>query len=283
MSLAYRIKGCGRKWLSTALIASSLLSTPNIAQCIDNAVDESKPKTEESAQKTAKEKRSYKLNLGFLANELATGGSFSFRSDDGNDDSWKDYFTLSYDYAALNDKYNFLLKKERAGKEKRSLNAGYHMTYNKKPFLDIVFSSDGYVNIYSTFLCGGLGKQFSTGILNGLKIEGGAGLKTGKFDSKTNNTYNVINALFEYKTPSNTKEYKLDTIFRFYLPSQYLSGDFIEGLIIDGKAIFSINQKIFGVNPAIGIGIKKDNIILGKGSYAEVIRYNVTVGFNLES
>ena len=150
MSLADRIKGCGRKWLSTALIASSLLSTPNIAQCIDNAVDESKPKTEESAQKTAKEKRSYKLNLGFLANELATGGSFSFRSDDGNDDSWKDYFTLSYDYAALNDKYNFLLKKERAGKEKRSLNAGYHMTYNKKPFLDIVFSSDGYVNIYST-------------------------------------------------------------------------------------------------------------------------------------
>ena len=218
---------------------------------------------------------------------MIRGGSFRIninkdRFINDKDIGWSDYLTVSYDYATLCNDYDDLLKEQKRGKEKNLWIVDYHISYKKKPFLDITYSSDRSIKTYSAFLVSGLGKQFS----NGLKIEGGLGIKTGKVDFKKEK-YNVINALLGYETPNKKSDYKIDAIVKAYLPRKYLTNSSFEGLwMVDGKATIAINKKILGVMPAVGISVRRDYIPVGKNKqlhYEEIIRYNITLGFNFEN
>jgi len=263
-----------------SLIPIKALSLEQIVNQAAEAKTEVKADSTQPKIKT----RKYDLNANFLLNEIVTGGSFSIRGEkerfiNEKDIGWNDYFTLSYDYTALNKTYEDLLKKERIGKEKKLWIIGYHLSYKKKPFIDLEFSSDGSIGLYSTFLTGGLGKEFS----NGLNVEAGFGYKTGNLDFKKEK-YDVFNFLIGYKTPNKDSDYKLNTSVKAYVPRK-LTNDLLSRLwLADAKAVVSINKKILGITPTIGFNIRRDYlpvIVEEKMDYIGVLRYNFTLGFNV--
>jgi len=108
-----------------SLIPIKALSLEQIVNQAAEAKTEVKADSTQPKIKT----RKYDLNANFLLNEIVTGGSFSIRGEkerfiNEKDIGWNDYFTLSYDYTALNKTYEDLLKKERIGKEKNFLLTG---------------------------------------------------------------------------------------------------------------------------------------------------------------
>ena len=235
--------------------------------------------------KKKKKTRAHKLSNNFLFNEIVRGASFRFKSDkdrfvNEKDIGWSDYFTLSYDYTTINDYYGDLLKNERKGKEKRLLIGGYHISYKKKPFLDINYSSDGSIGLYSTILVGGLGRQFK----NGLKLEGGMGLKLGNVDFKKEK-YDVVNIHLGYVTLNKKSMYKLNTQVKAFLPRKYMTKDMFNGLwMVDGSTSITINKSIFGVMPAIGFTFRRDYIPVIENkvlNYEGIVRYNLTLGFTV--
>ena len=189
----------------------------------------------------------YDLHTNFLFNEIVRGGAFRIKTTqdrflNAKDMGWSDYFTVSYDYTTLSDAYGDLLKKERKNKEKRLWIIGYHLSYKKKPFIDVAYSSDGSVGIYSTFLVGGLGKAFA----NGAVIEGGIGMKTGNVNFRKEK-YNVLNLSMGYKTPHKGSDYNFNAMVKLFLPRKYLTNKTFDGLwMVDAKATMAINKNILG-------------------------------------
>ena len=275
------------KIIAGLLIIGSLI--PSKALSLEQIVNQSvEAKTEVKADSIQTKKvktRKYDLNANFLLNEIVRGGSFSIKGEkerfiNEKDIGWNDYFTLSYDYTALNKAYGSLLERERIGKEKKLWIIGYHVSYKKKPFIDLEYSSDGSVGIYSTFLTGGLGKGFS----NGLSIEGGFGLRTGNLDFKKEK-YDVFNLSIGYKTPNKNSNYRLDTVVKAYLPRK-LTNDLLSKLwLLDAKSVLFINKKIFGLMiPTFGLNFRRDYLPVieeEKIDYIGIIRFNGTIGFNV--
>lgn len=241
----------------------------------------------EKAQKSKQKKKTrvFKLNTNFLFNEIVKGGAFKFNTSQDRflnekDAGWCDYFTLSYDYTTLSHDYGDLLKKQRKNKEKKLWILGYHLSYKKKPFVDVTYSSDGTIGLYSTFLVGGLGKEFS----NGIAVEGGLGVKTGNVNFQKEK-YNVVNFIVGYKTPNKKGDYKFNALVKAYLPRKYLTNNSGKSLwMVDAKASLGINKKIFGIMPAVGVSFRRDYIpvIVNKVMHYEgIVRYNITLGFNV--
>lgn len=255
---------------------------------LDNGKDQTKTEVKIDSSKNAPLKkkimtRTYKLSNNFLFNEIVKGVSFRFKADkerfiSEKESGWNDYFGLSYDYTTLSNDYVDLLKTERTGKEKKLLIGEYHITYKKKPFFDLTYSSDGAIRIYSTILVGGLGRQFK----NGLNLESGLGMKTGNVNFKKEE-YSVINFLAGYKTLNDKSVYKISAQVKAFLPRKYMTNNKFKGLwMVNGDISIAINKKIIGVMPAVGFTFRRDYILVAKNNiinYAGIVRYNVTFGF----
>lgn len=263
-----------RKTIIGALIVGgSLFLVPDKTNGLEQIVNEIKIEK--------KEERSYKLNTNILFNEIVRGASFKIETNknrfiDDKEIGLVDKLTISYDYAALSKDYSDLLNK--TDKEKNLWNIAYNMSYKKIPFIDISYLSDKSIKTYSTLLIGGLDKQF----FDRFKVGGGLGFKMGNVDFKKEN-YNVMNVLLGYVTP-NKGDYKLDASVKAYLPRKYLTDKSLQGLwMVDGNATMAINKKIFGVMPTFSVGCRRDYIPLKDGSYEEILRYNIGLGFSFES
>lgn len=233
--------------------------------------------------KKKKMTRAYKLSNNFLFNEIVKGAAFRFKADkerfiDEKESGWSDCFGLSYDFTTLSNYYVDLLKTERKGKEKKLLIGEYHITYKKKPFFDLTYSSDGAIGIYSTIMVGGLGRQFK----NGMNLESGLGIKTGNVNFKKEE-YSVVNFLAGYKTLNDKSVFKLNAQVKAYLPRKYMTSNKLKGLwMVNGEFSITINKKIIGVMPAVGFSFRRDYILAtinNINSYTGIVRYNVTFGF----
>jgi len=226
--------------------------------------------------------RVYELSTNFLFNEIVKGGSLALKVQKNKKIKKKglaDQIILSYDHTTLNGRYREALKKEKKITEKKLLNFDYQISYNK-PFIGISYSSDGSNGINTFFLIGGISKDFS----NGLKMNIGAGLKSGNGINFRNEKYDVFNILLAYQTPDK-KEYDINASVKMYVPRKYLTNDMSALWIFEGNAVILLEKKILGVIPGIGIGYKHDYIAVieeGRLRNIGISWYNFTLGLNKE-
>ncbi|MFC2076906.1 hypothetical protein ACFLT7_07475 [candidate division KSB1 bacterium] len=230
--------------------------------------------------------RSYNLGTSFLVNELVQGGSFSLKSEKewfvgAESVGWSDNLKIAYEHTEISPGYMVLLEDTKLGKRKERFQFEYHLSYKSKPFIDITYCSDQKILEHSTYLVGGMGKQFS----NGVKVEGGAGMKMSNTDL-TQDNYEVFNVTVGYQTPKTLKAFKIDTKVKSYLPRKYMASNRLDGSwMIDAESKLTFSKKIFGISPTIGFNIRRDFLSVQRNdqpALQELVRYNLTLGFNFK-